>query len=67
VLILDLREHEEEWVRAKLGDRSLGFREAQLKRMLQSAGLREAKIAIGARKSGDPFTVLVASGKKSHA
>ncbi len=30
VLILDLREHQEEWVRAKLGDRALGFKEEQL-------------------------------------
>ena len=27
VLVLDLREHQEEWVRAKLGDRRLGFRD----------------------------------------
>lgn len=64
VLILDLRQHQEEWVRSKLGDRSLGFREAQLKRMLTAAGLRDTKIGVGSRKSGDPFTVLVAAGTK---
>jgi ArsR family transcriptional regulator len=67
VLILDLREHGEEWVRAKLGDRSLGFNEAQLKRLLTGAGLRDAKVGVGARKAGDPFTVLVAAGRKPHA
>jgi ArsR family transcriptional regulator len=67
VLILDLREHEEEWVRTKLGDRSLGFNESQLKRMLIAAGLRETKVGVGARKAGDPFTVLVAAGRKPHA
>jgi ArsR family transcriptional regulator len=67
VLILDLREHGEEWVRAKLGDRALGFREAELTRLLQSAGLRDTRVAVGARKAGDPFTVLVASGKKPNA
>ena len=64
VLVLDLRQHREEWVRSKLGDRSLGFREAQLKRLLTAAGLRDTKIGVGSRKAGDPFTVLVASGTK---
>jgi len=64
VLILDLRQHQQEWVRSKLGDRSLGFREAQLKRMLTAAGLRDTRIGVGSRKSGDPFTVLVAAGTK---
>ena len=30
VLVLDLRSHGEEWVRAKLGDRRLGFRDEEL-------------------------------------
>lgn len=64
VLILDLREHREEWVRAKLGDRTLGFNEGELKRMLLEAGLRDPKVGVGARKAGDPFTVLIASGTK---
>jgi SAM-dependent methyltransferase len=64
VLVLDLRQHHEEWVRSKLGDRSLGFREAQLRRMLTAAGLRDTRIGVGSRKTGDPFTVLVASGTK---
>jgi ArsR family transcriptional regulator len=64
VLILDLRQHREEWVRSKLGDRSLGFREAQLKRLLTTAGLRDTRVGVGSRKTGDPFTVLVASGTK---
>jgi ArsR family transcriptional regulator len=64
VLILDLRQHREEWVRSKLGDRLLGFREAQLKRLLTEAGLRDTRIGVGSRKTGDPFTVLVASATK---
>jgi ArsR family transcriptional regulator len=67
VLILDLRSHEEEWVRAKLGDRRLGFRDEELARLLAAAGLRDAKVQVGARKAGDPFTVLIASGTKPHA
>lgn len=64
VLILDLREHQEEWVRAKLGDRALGFRDTALRDMLVATGLRDIKVAVGARKAGDPFTVLIASGAK---
>lgn len=64
VLILDLREHGEEWVRAKLGDRTLGFSDAQLRRMLTDAGLTDVRVGVGARKAGDPFTVLIASGVK---
>jgi SAM-dependent methyltransferase len=67
VLILDLRQHQEEWVRAKLGDQSLGFRDETLKEMMIAAGLRDIKVIVGARKSGDPFTVLVAAGTRPDA
>jgi ArsR family transcriptional regulator len=64
VLVLDLRAHEEEWVRAKLGDRRLGFDDDELKRMLVAAGLSDVKVSVGARKAGDPFTVLLAVGAR---
>jgi ArsR family transcriptional regulator len=64
VLLLDLKEHREEWVR-KLGDRWLGFDEATLTKLLRNAGLRDLRIEIGARKRGDPFQVVVASGRKA--
>jgi len=64
VLVLDLREHSEEWVRSKLGDRTLGFSDQALGAMLAAAGLGEVKVGVGARKAGDPFTVLIASGVK---
>jgi ArsR family transcriptional regulator len=64
VLLLDLRTHSEEWVRNKLGDRSLGFRDDELSRLLTGAGLRDVRVGVGARKAGDPFTVLIASGTK---
>ena len=64
VLVLDLREHREEWVKAKLGDRTLGFNDGELKRMLLEAGLTNVKVAVGASKAGDPFTVLIASGQR---
>jgi ArsR family transcriptional regulator len=66
VLVLDLRRHQEEWVRGKLGDRRLGFDDEELKRLLVGAGLGDVKVGVGARKSGDPFTVLIATGTKSH-
>jgi len=67
VLLLDLRAHQEEWVRAKLGDRRLGFDDDELKRMLIAAGLSDVKLGVGARKAGDPFTVLIAAGTKGAA
>jgi ArsR family transcriptional regulator len=67
VLVLDLREHREEWVRAKLGDRTLGFNDGELKRMLADAGLADVRVGVGARKAGDPFTVLIASASKPGA
>jgi ArsR family transcriptional regulator len=66
VLVLDLRTHGEEWVRAKLGDRRLGFDDRELKRMLTGAGLSDVSVGVGARKAGDPFTVLIASGIRKH-
>jgi ArsR family transcriptional regulator len=65
VLVLDLRAHQEDWVRAKLGDRWLGFEDDALRSMLRSAGLADVKVRVGSRKVGDPFTVLVASGTRS--
>jgi ArsR family transcriptional regulator len=67
VLVLDLRTHGEEWVRAKLGDRRLGFKDEELRRMLTDAGLTDVRVAVGASKAGDPFTVLIASGRRPPA
>jgi ubiquinone/menaquinone biosynthesis C-methylase UbiE/DNA-binding transcriptional ArsR family regulator len=64
VLVLDLREHGEAWVRATLGDRWLGFRDDQLRAMLDEAGFAQVDVRVGARRTGDPFTVLIATGTK---
>ena len=64
VLLLDLREHNETWVRDRLGDRWTGFSEEKLRRLLADAGLENIKVTVGARRTGDPFTVLIASGVK---
>lgn len=63
LLLLDLKSHKEEWVR-KLGDRWMGFDEDSLRTMMKDAGLRDLRFEIGASKRGDPFQVIVASGKK---
>jgi SAM-dependent methyltransferase len=65
VLLLDLREHDERWVRDRLGDRWTGFADGTLKKLLAEAGLTEIKVTVGARRTGDPFTVLIASGVKN--
>ena len=65
LLVLDLREHDQRWVRARFGDQRLGFADAALGRLLQGAGLRKIRVQVGARQTGDPFIVLIASGVKS--
>jgi SAM-dependent methyltransferase len=65
VLVLDLRSHDQNWVRTRLGDRWMGFDDAALRRLLEDGGLDDVKVTLGARKSGDPFTVLLASGRKA--
>jgi ArsR family transcriptional regulator len=64
LLILDLREHREAWVRERLGDLWPGFPDDTLRRLLTEAGLVDVKITTGARRTGDPFVVLIASGVK---
>ncbi len=64
VLVLDLREHDERWVRNRLGDRWLGFSDEAVARLLKGAGLVDVRVNVGARRTGDPFTVIVASAAK---
>jgi ArsR family transcriptional regulator len=64
VLVLDLREHDQEWVREELGDRWRGFSDEELAKLLEGAGLTHVSVRVGSRRNGDPFTVLVASGVK---
>ena len=65
LLVLDLREHDQQWVRARFGDARLGFADAELERLLLSAGLHAVRVQVGARQKGDPFVVLIASGIKA--
>ena len=64
VLVLDLREHDQEWVRDRVGDRWLGFKDEDLERFLTGAGLKDVHVRVGSRSPGDPFTVLIAIGVK---
>ena len=66
LLVLDLRAHDQTWVRARFGDQRLGFTDAELERLLRGAGLGGVRVQVGARQTGDPFVVLIASGVKSH-
>jgi SAM-dependent methyltransferase len=65
VLALDLRKHDQEWVRDRVGDRWLGFTDADLEGFLVGARLKDVKVRVGSRSPGDPFTVLIASGIKN--
>ena len=66
-LLLDLRPHDQSWVKDRLGDQWLGFSDAALDGMLRRAGLRDIRLQLGARKAGGPFTVTIASGVKGRA
>ena len=65
VLMLELRGHQEQWVRERLGDKWLGFDDDELKALMEAAGLADIKVTVGARRARDPFTVLIASGVKT--
>ena len=67
VVILDLREHDQSWVRDRLGDTWLGFTDERLAKLMTEAGLTDIRVTVGSRRTGDPFTVLVASGTKAPA
>ncbi len=67
VLALDLRQHGEAWVKPQLGDAWLGFSDEELRRLLGTAGFHDVTVRVGARRSGDPFTVLIAVGTKRAA
>lgn len=67
VLVLDLRPHDQAWVRDRLGDQWLGFADDHLVRLLRAAGLAGVRARVGARGAGGPFTVVIASGRKAAA
>lgn len=64
LLVLDLRQHQETWVQDKLGDQWLGFTADALHSLIATAGFSQVTVRVGARRTGDPFAVLIASGTK---
>jgi hypothetical protein len=65
---MDLKAHDQSWVRSRFGDRHLGFSADELRELLEGAGLEHVRVSTGASRRGDPFTVLIASGTKpAHA
>jgi ArsR family transcriptional regulator len=64
LLVMDLKAHDQAWVRARFGDRHLGFGTEELRDLLEGAGLAHVRVSVGAARRGDPFAVLVASGTK---
>jgi ArsR family transcriptional regulator len=64
VLVLDLLPHREAWVRARLGHRRQGIAPARLAAWLERAGLVDVRVEPTARRRGDPFVVLVGSGRR---
>ncbi|MGE5358979.1 MAG: metalloregulator ArsR/SmtB family transcription factor [Bacteroidales bacterium] len=65
LLVLDLRSHDEAWVKDRLDDRWLGFGESELDGLLRGAGFDGVQVRIGSRRTGDPFTVLIAAATRA--
>jgi ArsR family transcriptional regulator len=66
-LVLDLRAHDQAWVTATLGDRRMGFDDDALAALLESTGFADVQVRVGARRAGDPFTVLIPVGTRPTA
>jgi SAM-dependent methyltransferase len=64
LLLMDLKAHDQTWVKARFGDRHLGFTVDALRELLEGSGLTRVRVTTGAARRGDPFTVLIASGTK---
>jgi ArsR family transcriptional regulator len=62
VLILDLLQHDQAWVRARFGDQRNGFAAGELESLLQATGFRGIRQSTGVRRAGNPFVVVIASG-----
>jgi ArsR family transcriptional regulator len=64
LVILDLKAHDQAWVRSRFGDQRLGFPAGELESLLRGASFASIRVTTGARQTGNPFTVLIASGVK---
>jgi ArsR family transcriptional regulator len=64
LLILDLRAHDQAWVRDRLDDRHLGFDDRTLAGLVAGAGFTHVRTATGASLADGPFAVVLATGTK---
>ena len=64
LLVLELRPHDQAWVKQRLGDHWLGFADDAIARMLRGAGLVDVGVQLGARRAGGPFAVTIGFGRK---
>ena len=65
IVVLDLKRHRFEQAREMYADMWLGFTEAELHRMLETAGFEEIEVQVVAREDQPPhFQTLFASGRK---
>ncbi len=65
ILVIDLKTHDQAWVRTRFGDQKLGFSRAELEDLLAGAGLTNVRVTTGTKKAGDPFAVMIASAVKA--
>jgi ArsR family transcriptional regulator len=64
LLVLDLRAHDQAWVRDRLDDRHLGFDDRTLAGLVAGAGFTNVRTATGASLADGPFAVVLATGTK---
>lgn len=64
LLALELKEHDQDWVRTRLGDQRLGFSRDDLQRLWSDAGLIDVRLTTGTQRAGDPFGVIVTVGTR---
>ena len=66
MIVLDLRKHQESWVRDKLKDVWLGFNEHELLALLKKARFTATQVTITSRQPRPPyFRTLLATGLKT--
>jgi ArsR family transcriptional regulator len=63
LLVLELRRHDESWVRARLGHIHLGFTPSELRKFMRDAGFEHVHVRHGDGKRDEPFKVLIADGR----
>jgi ArsR family transcriptional regulator len=63
LLWLDLLPHQETWVEERLGHRRRGLEPQVARGWLDALGLEDVRVEAAERRRGNPFVVLIASGR----